>query len=67
MSIILPLTDDAVQSYAGFYGWTTENEQTADEFVINKLVEKITNDLIESRNRQAVEAVQDQPVIVTEE
>lgn len=64
--ITLNLTDRATNDYAAFYGWTSDSEQTADNFVKDKLLEKITNDLIEKRNRDAIEAVQDQLVTITE-
>lgn len=64
MRIVLRITNQAAEDFAAFYGHT--DPDTLEQFVTDKLLERITNDLTEKRNRDAVAAVQDEPVVVKE-
>jgi hypothetical protein len=64
--IILNLTDQAVSDFAAFYGYEATvddapNPVTVEQYVTDRLLEKITNDLVEKRNRDAILALQNQP------
>ena len=60
--ISIALTDQAVTDYATFYGWTVDNTQTASEFTSQKLLDKVAGDLVEKRNRDAMQVVATKPL-----
>lgn len=54
MDITIKLTDQASKDFAAFYGFVDDGSVKIADFVTSKVLDKITDDLTEYSNRQAI-------------
>lgn len=64
MNITLNINDAAAEAYAEFKGYDNSSTQSVEECVTQALFNVVQNDLIEKRNRDAIQQLQDQPAPV---
>lgn len=57
MTITLELKPEVAENYATFHGWTADLGVSVEDFVTGKILDKISNDLLEKANRDAIAGV----------
>ncbi len=57
MEINIKLEQTSAENYATFHGWTVDSGISVEDFVTGKILDKISNDLLEQANRNAIAGV----------
>jgi hypothetical protein len=57
MDINIKLDSTSAENYATFHGWTVDSGISIEDFVTSKILDKISNDLLEQANRNAIAGV----------
>jgi len=57
MEININLEQTSADNFATFHGWTAENELSQADFITAKILDRVSNDLLEKASRDAIAAV----------